>query len=67
MSDNESMEFSLDDSIHIKPIDTKPVTKVNNKLFESTNLNPSLIVNSCMNVLSVNKLSDKFIINERFE
>ena len=66
---DDSFELGIhDESFHVAPIKTSALVKPNNKIFASDNdRNHNRTTNKCLKVLSLNKVSGKFSINEDFQ
>ena len=60
------MNFSMDESHRIQPITIYDLSHLHAKIFQTSNPNPSAIINRCINVLATHKLSSKLILNTQF-
>jgi hypothetical protein len=56
----------MDESHRIQPITISDLSHLHAKIFQTSNPNPSAIVNRCINVLATHKLSSKLILNMQF-
>lgn len=63
MSETDSIALYEDESVHINPVKPANTTKTNNKVFQTSTNNASTVVNRCVNVLSMNKISNKYTVN----